>query len=125
MLLLKHIKSTITSLLLLITLLSFSGFIGAPSHHVNPQIELFCNAQKKHETKTKHYTYLTTHSQKVLINQYTVFNFKRLLNTQLIDYSLSFKSQEEITLEFLDLKHIEQHYIVKTHSKGLQYQIIE
>lgn len=100
MLYFKNIQKLVTSLALLVTIISFSGFTER-SYIEQPKTELVynnCNNAKA----TKYTKALFNTSQKVLINQYSLFQFKIYLVTHNFDFNIKLKSQKEIFLQTLD-----------------------
>lgn len=118
MLSLKRIPNIFSSLVLLITLVSFSGFTGiSSSNYEKPQTELFVSKHKSSHSTVKQYKALTKRSQKVVFNQFLVFSFKSLLNSHAFDFTVTLKSQKETILQFENYNNLlEQNLIAHTHT---------
>ncbi|GAA3637400.1 hypothetical protein [Flavivirga jejuensis] len=115
MIFLRSVQHIFSFLVLLITLVSFSGFTNVSYNHEKPQTELFVNKNKSRHSTVKQYKPLAKQAQKVTNNQYIVFSFKSLLNSHAFDFNISFKSQKEIILQFEDYNNLlEQNLIAQT-----------
>ena len=114
----NKIQLFFSSLVLLVSLVSFSGFTYVPNQ--KPQTELVTEAKIADKTSFSNYNYKAYSHQKVVHNQFTVFNFNCLLNKQLFDVSITVKSQKEKTLQFLEYQFLEQNLIAK--NKTSEYQ---
>lgn len=125
MLFIKRIQNIFSCFLLLISLISFSGFIGTPVLSEKPQIELVAKDQKKLNSNIKQFKPLTKGYCGVLINHYTIFNFKNFLNIQAFNFSVTLKSQKETSLPFIGLHTLEQNLIAHGASDDIEALIIE
>lgn len=120
---LNQIKHLFSGIILLLTLISFSGFIDYNSY-VKPEIELLHTDHKTY-AKTALFTQTNEFKHCVQINKYIVFNFKWLLFNHGFDYSITFKSQEKGSLQFLNPNTLERNLIALTHRYDYQDFIIE
>lgn len=126
MLFLKRIQKIASCFALLITLISFSGFTSNSSHYEKPLTELVFNHSKNNnKLKVKQHKLFSKTSKRILVNQFTIFNFKSLLNIQNFDFNLTLKSQKKITLRFLNHYILEQNLIAKTHTANSYSHFIE
>lgn len=118
----KCIQKLSASVVLLITLISFSGFSSANVNIQVTQTELFTSRHSVDYSKIKTYRVFNNNSKNISYNQYTVFNFKSLLNTFNIDFSVYFKTQKETTLQFIDLNNsLKQNLIAQALSKNTSH----
>lgn len=126
MLFLKRIQKIASCFALLIILISFSGFTSNSSHYEKPLTELVFNHSKNNnKLKVKQHKLFSKTSKRILVNQFTIFNFKSLLNIQNFDFNLTLKSQKKITLRFLNHYILEQNLIAKTHTANSYSHFIE
>lgn len=114
----NKIQLFFSSLALLVSLVSFSGFTYVSNQ--KPQTELVSKAKIANKTSSSNYNYKAYSYQKVVHNHFTIFNFNCLLNKQLFDVSITLKSQKEKTLQFLDYQFLEQNLIAQ--NKTSKYQ---
>ena len=121
---LKRIQLFFSSLMLLISLVSFSGFIGVSTQIQKPQTELVISTNSIW-TSAKQNNHLHTTSSKVSFNQHTVFSFKFFLNKQLLDINVTLKSQKETTLQFLKYQFLEQNLIAQINTSKYQNNFIK
>ncbi|MFV9550136.1 hypothetical protein [Algibacter sp. PT7-4] len=108
----NKIKLYLSSLILLITLSSFSGHVNAPTGIEKPQTEILASNNSIYNTVTKNY-YLTKLPLKVSLKYFIKFNFKALLNNKLSNVSNALKSQKVILLQFLNHLVLEQNLMVQ------------
>ena len=110
--------------MLLISLVSFSGFIGVSTQIQKPQTELVISTNSIW-TSAKQNNHLHTTSSKVSFNQHTVFSFKFFLNKQLLEINVTLKSQKETTLQFLKYQFLEQNLIAQINTSKYQNSFIK
>ena len=120
----KRIQLFFSSLMLLISLVSFSGFTDVSTQIQKRQTELLTSTNSKW-TSAKQDNYLYKTSSKVSFNQYTVFSFKLFLNRQLLDFDVRLKSQKETTLQFLKYQVLEQNLIAQINTNNYQNNFIK
>ncbi|GAA3616176.1 hypothetical protein Q4Q39_01365 [Flavivirga amylovorans] len=122
----KRIQNTCSFLALLITLVSFSGFTSVSSNYEKPHTELLVSKNKNSLSTDKQYKILSERSQKIVFNQYIVFSFKSLLNIHILDFDITFKSQEEAILRFENYNNLlEQNLIAQTNTIKSKNAFIE
>lgn len=122
----KCIQKLSASVVLLITLISFSGFSNANENIQVTQTELFTSRHSSDYSKIKTYHIFNNNSKNISYNQYTVFNFKSFLNTFNIDFSVCFKTQKETTLQFIHLNNsLKQNLIAQGLSKNTSHILIK
>ncbi|WP_298236838.1 hypothetical protein [uncultured Algibacter sp.] len=126
MLLANYIHRLLTGFVLLLTLLSFSGFAPASTNYQKPITELLV---EKPQTDKKLITFskvsLNT-LKKHVFNKYIVFNFKCLVSALNFDLTVRFKSQNETVLKLVNFHNIlEQNLIAHQHSSNLPDRFIE
>ncbi len=120
----KRIQLFFSSLILLISLASFSGFTGVSTQTQKPQTELLTSTNSIW-TYVKQNNYLNTTPLKVNFNQYTVFSFKFFLNRQLLDFNITLKAQKETTLQFLQHRLLEQNLIAQINTSNYKNSFIK
>ncbi len=121
----KSIKKLLTSVVLLASILSFSGFTNYPSFYQKPQTELVLSNPTFNKVTTKQFTLLSSASQKTQVNQYVLFNFKSLLQVHKFSFSITFKSQKKVQLEINNLTVLEQNLITQVFSNNPQSNVIK
>lgn len=120
----KRIQFFFSSLILIISLVSFSGFTGVSTQIQKPQTELLTSTNSIW-TSAKENNYLSTTPLKVSLNQYTVFSFKLFLNRQLLDFNITLKSQKKATIQFLKYQLLEQNLIAQINTSDYQNSFIK
>lgn len=120
----KKIKLYLSSLILFISLVSFSGFTGVSTQVQKPQTELLSNTTSIWASAKQNVQLYTT-SSKVSFTQHHVFSFKCFLNQQLLNYDVTFKSQKKITLHFLKYQFLEQNLIAQINTSTYQNDFIK
>ena len=114
---LKRIQNIFSCLALLISLASFSGFTSISFNYEKPQTELFVSKYKNNHSTDKQCKSFARNFQKVICNQYIVFNFKSLLNIRALNFNITLKSQKETILQFENYNNLlEQNLIAQTHT---------
>lgn len=117
----KRIKTFFSSIILLFALVSFSGFTSTTTPLKKPQTELVTKTNSVWNSSEQH-NYSTSKPLKVSFNQYTVFSFSYFLNKQLLDFNITFKSQNKKTLEFMYFNSIlEQNLIAQTQASKFPF----
>ncbi|MDO5971225.1 hypothetical protein Q4Q35_15565 [Flavivirga aquimarina] len=112
----KHIHKILSGFLLLITLISFSGFSPVTANSHSAQTELLFTKNIT-DNDTVNYLNISRYCpKKTIFNQYIVFNFKCFLNTFDFDLTFRFKSQKTIELLFTNYNILEQNLIAQTFS---------
>ncbi|MDO5977971.1 hypothetical protein [Flavivirga spongiicola] len=129
MLSLKRIQNIFSYLVLLITLVSFSGFTSISSNYEKPQIELPVSKYRSSQSTVKQHNPFTKKFKKfkkVAYNQYLVFSFKSLLNIHTFNFNITLKSQKETILQFENYNNLlEQNLIAQTHTRNSKSVFIE
>jgi len=120
----KKIQLFFSSLMLLVSLVSFSGFTGISTEIQKPQTELFTSTNSIWASANQN-SHLHRTSSKVSFNQHTVFSFKFFLNKQLLDFDVILKSQKETTLQFLEYQILEQNLIAQINTSKYQNSFIK
>ena len=123
MLNIKRIQHFFSSLMLLVSLVSFSGFTGTTQIQ-KPQTELLTSTNSIW-TSANQNDYLYTTSSKFSFNQHTIFNFKLFLTRQLLDIEVTLKSQKETTLQFLEYQFLERNLIAQINTSKYQNNFIK
>ena len=122
----KSIQKLLASVVLLTTLISFSGFSNANNNIQIPQTELITNTHSHDYSRIKRYRILKKSSKKVTYNQYIIFNFKSLLKAINFDFHIRFKTQKETVLQFTDLNNLlQKNNIAKALSKDTPSVLIK
>lgn len=120
----KRISLFFSSLLLIISLVSVSGFAPVLSNYETPKTELVNSISTIENASVAQYKSPTKTHQTVIYNQFMVFNFKCLLNIHYFDISLTFKSQKEATLKFLEYQLLEQNLIAQINTSNYKNSFI-
>jgi len=96
--------------------MSFSDTNGTIKIHPFSQSEIVVKNQE--DNNSINYGDAKTYTcHKVILNQFTVFNFKSLLKDSHLNFSITLKSQKKTVFEFLDANSIlEQNLIAYTTS---------
>ncbi|AUP80398.1 hypothetical protein [Flavivirga eckloniae] len=123
---LKRIPNIFSCLVLLISLVSFSGFTGISSNYEKPQTELVVSKHNRNESNTKTYKTSSKRVHKVVFNEYIVFSFKSLLNIHTFNFTITLKSQKKNILEFEDYDTLlKQNLIARAHSTNSKSTFLE
>ena len=122
----KGIQKLFASVILLTTLIAFSGFSNANENIQITQTELVTRKHSHDYSRIKTYRILKSNSKKVTYNQYTIFNFKSLLNAFNFDFCVRYKTQKETILQLIDLNNIhKQNLIAQALSKDTPFVLIK
>ena len=114
---LKTVHKWFAGILLLATLVSFSGVSSVATNFTKTQTELVSNSNLFDITSVLYYDDVFNSSQNIIYNQYTVFNFSCFLIRHHFDFSITFKIQKEAVLQFKDFNSIlQQNLIAQEHS---------
>ena len=121
----KKIKTVLSGVLLVLSLITFSGFTGVSAPLEIPKTELVTKTNS--DNLSVHYSkYLKTIPVKVHFNQYTVFSFKYFLIKHHFDFNITLKSQKNEVLEFTNYNSVlEQNLIAKTNTETPDYIFIK
>lgn len=119
----KQILHFLSSFILLISLVSFSGFTAASTQTQKHQTEIIARTNSV-RPYSKQFFFTHTVQQKVRFNQFTVFNFKLFLNKQLLNFNITLKSQKKITLEFFKHPFLKQNLIAQINSSNYKNNFI-
>ncbi len=119
MLFVKNIQKFLASVVLLTTLMSFSGFNYIAESVQIAQTEVLTHGHTYDYSKIKVYQSPKKILKKITYNQYTLFSFKSLLRTYNFGFNIHFKTQKETALQFIKFNTIlEQNLIASTLSKN-------
>lgn len=122
----KGIQKLFASVVLLASIISFSGFSNGNERVQIPQTELVSSCHSYDYSTIKEYRLLKESSKKITYNQYIIFNFKSLLNTFDFDFHVRLKTQKETTLQFINLNSsLKQNLIAKALSKNTSHILIK
>ncbi len=122
----KGIQKLLSSVVLLVTLISFSGFSNANKSIQITKTELVIGNRSLDYSRAKTFNFLNNNLKKITHNQYIFFNFKSLLNTVNFNFSICFKTQKKVILQFIGLNSLlQQNLIAKTHLKDTSHILIK
>ena len=105
----------LSSLLLLISLISLSGYAGVSTNFEKQKTELVSHGTFNNSTVAK-YLIAKYPQQKIINNYFTLFNFGSLLKKHHNNYSIALKSQKEIKIKFFNFQFIMQKLNAKINS---------
>ncbi|GAA4887292.1 hypothetical protein GCM10023311_08790 [Flaviramulus aquimarinus] len=121
----KRKQHIISYLLLLITLITFSGFTYTSSNFEKTQTELVVFSHEDYNSSVEAFQYSTKVLKYISYNPYLIFNFKGLLNLHYFNFVVTLKHQKKTVLQFLNHFNLEQNLIAQTHSIHYQGVFIE
>ena len=106
MLSLKTLHKWVSVLAILILLSSFSTVSGTKSNFDKIHTEVVISDANKNESTVNYCDAQHYISQNVTVNQFTVFNFKSLLKSSHLNFSIMIKTQKLVVFQFLDANSI-------------------
>ncbi|WP_298555347.1 hypothetical protein [uncultured Algibacter sp.] len=116
----KRILNIASCFLLLLSLVSASGFTSTSTNYESPKTELVSkNTPIESTSFVKYYSFAKTY-QTLIFNPFIVFNFKCLLKIHSFDFSITLKSQKETTLQSLEYPFLEQNLIAQINMSKYQ-----
>lgn len=116
----KHITAFI---LLMLTLVSVSGFTSVSTHYEKQKIELV-STKKSNKSSVAQYQVITHTSQIVGYSYFTIFNFSNLLKKHQFDISIALKAQKNVKILFLDYQFLKQNLIAQINSSNYKNNFI-
>lgn len=116
----KHITAFI---LLMLTLVSVSGFTSVSTHYEKQKIELV-STKKANKSSVAQYQAITHTSQIVGYSYFTIFNFSNLLKKHQFDISIALKAQKNVKILFLDYQFLKQNLIAQINSSNYKNNFI-
>ena len=103
----------ITSFVFLLSLISVSGFTSVSTNIETPKTEIVERVLIEESTSNAHYKTSTKTYKTETLNPFATFNFKCILNIHSFYFTLTLKSQKELTRQFLNNLHLEQNLIAQ------------
>ncbi len=118
---LKTVHKWFMSVVLMITLISFSGVSSTVTNFSTVQIELVSNRYNVDNAKVLYGDAKFNSRQNIIYNQYTDFTFGSLLKGHNFNFSVTFKSQKETILQFNEFHNtLQQNLIAQIHSSNFK-----
>lgn len=126
MVLANYVQRLLTGFALLLTLLSFSGFVPVSANCQKPTTELLAEKPQANKKLIPYSKASLNTVEKHVFNKYIVFNFKCLVSVFNFDFTVRFKSQKETVLKLVNFHSIlERNLIAQQHSSNLSDRFIE